>query len=102
MKYLKENNYIILETNFYCYFGEIDIIARNNGYLVFIEVKYRKSRSMGLPEEAVTYSKQRRIYKSAEYFLYKNRISMNIPCRFDVVAIMNKEIVLYKNAFGGF
>ena len=66
--YLKKKGYQILEANFRCRFGEIDLIARDGGYLVFIEVKYRSSPT-GDSLEAVNRRKQRKIIRVAEYYL---------------------------------
>lgn len=100
-KYLEEMGYKIICRNFYTYFGEVDIIARDGDTMAFIEVKYRAGSQMGIPEEAVDIKKQKRIYKSAQYYMYKYFGGANIPCRFDVVAIFKNQIRLYKNAFGG-
>lgn len=100
-QFLKEQGYEILEENFYSHFGEIDLIARDDRYLVFVEVKYRKSAAGGYPSEAVNTGKQKRIYRTAEYYLYKKGIAADTPCRFDVVSIRENEITLIKNAFGG-
>ena len=89
-QYLKENNYKILERNFYCRQGEIDIIARENKEIVFIEVKTRSNKNFGEPSEAVTTYKQKHIYKSAKYFLYKNRLINNF-IRFDVIEVFIKD-----------
>ncbi len=99
--YLKGLGYEILSMNFYCSFGEIDIVARDKGEMVFAEVKYRSSLRSGLPEEAVNIKKQGRIYKSAVYYMYKNHISESAPCRFDVIALEGNVVRHYKNAFGG-
>lgn len=101
-RYLKGLGYEILEKNFYSYAGEIDIIARDKEYLVFVEVKYRRSLSQGYAAEAVNVRKQQKIYHAARYYLYKNGFSDRTPCRFDVVAIQGDAITLLKNAFGGF
>ena len=98
-KYLTEHGYVILEQNFYTRHGEIDIIAMNQNYLVFIEVKYRTSSKIGTPEEAVTQRKQNSIIHAAKYYLYRHGISFDTPCRFDVIVILNDNITLYKNAF---
>lgn len=100
-EYLKGKGYRILEINFYSRFGEIDIIAMDGDYLVFLEVKYRKSASAGYPAEAVGKEKQERIYRAAQYYLYKRGLPSDTPCRFDVAAIRGDEITLIKNAFGG-
>ena len=97
--FLENSGYRILETNFYCRAGEIDIIAENDGYLCFIEVKYRESEANGFPEEAVDIRKARRITRSAIYYMTRHGIPDDHPCRFDVVAILGKNIEVIKNAF---
>lgn len=97
--YLVEQGYKILEMNYRCRSGEIDIIARDREYLVFIEVKYRYSAAGGLPEEAVDWKKQKRISRVASYYCMKHGISEAMPCRFDVVAFLKDEIHLIQNAF---
>lgn len=99
-KYLSGIGYQILARNFYTRTGEIDLVAQEGGYLVFIEVKYRKNQIFGYPEEAVTLSKQRKIIRTARYYMLKNGYTETTPCRFDVVAITGNEIRLVKNAFG--
>ncbi|MDR0399225.1 YraN family protein [Candidatus Endomicrobiellum devescovinae] len=95
--YLKRLKYKILDTNFKTRFGEIDIIAKQDDTIVFIEVKYRKSSFSGTPQESVTYSKQQKIIKSAIVYLKQNNIKNNI--RFDVVGVLDKDIELIKSAF---
>lgn len=89
-EYLEKNRYKILEKNFYCRQGEIDIIAKDKKEVVFIEVKTRTSSKFGKPSEAVTTTKQERMCKSAKYFLYKTNQS-NMPVRFDVVEVLIKN-----------
>ncbi len=98
-EYLQSRGYFILCRNFRCRQGEIDLIAREGGYLVFIEVKYRKSAGNGRPEEAVTLEKQRVISRTADYYRLRQGYGEETCCRFDVVAILGEEITLYKNAF---
>ena len=95
---LKTHGYQILEKNFRCRMGEIDIIARDGEYLVFCEVKYRKGAAMGHPSEAVGVRKQRVISKCAAWYLAKNGMD-GTACRFDVVSIEGRDITLIKNAF---
>ena len=90
--YLTEKGYEILEYNYRCRLGEIDIIARDGDYLVFCEVKYRADDRKGTPAEAVDYAKQRVISKSALYYMTVNGID-EIPCRFDVVSIEDDRII---------
>ena len=86
--YLKEKGYRPL--------GEIDLIAEESGYLVFIEVKYRRTSRLGTGEEAVNTKKQRRILGAARWYLMEHGMHL---CRFDVAAINGTEITLIRNAF---
>lgn len=98
--FLLSNNVKILERNFrYHKMGEIDIIGRDKEYLVFFEVKYRKSDSRGNASMAVNYSKQRQISKTALGYITLKRLSLNTPFRFDVIAIDGDKIEWIKNAF---
>ena len=98
-EYLCQKGYEILDMNFYGRFGEIDIIARDSGTLVFAEVKYRKSERLGNPLEAVDTRKQKKICQTALYYLAKHHISDRVPCRFDVIGITGEEITHIENAF---
>jgi putative endonuclease len=100
--YLTKKGYRIVEANFWCRTGEIDLIAKDGNYLVFIEVKYRKDSEKGTPLEAVDFRKIKNITRVSRYYLYKNQISEDQPCRFDVVSIMGKEITLIQNAFDAY
>ncbi len=84
--YLERQRYRILERNFRCKGGEIDIVARDGKVLVFVEVKTRKTVSYGLPQLAVTLFKQRQISKAALTWLAKKR-ELDSCARFDVIAI---------------
>ncbi len=100
--YLKKNGYRIIETNFRCAIGEIDIIAREKDELVFLEVKTRRSEDLGFPEQAVGIKKQKKMSQLALWYLqYKN--IKNTNSRFDVLAVImlpsGNEIKLIKNAF---
>lgn len=90
----------ILERNYRCKKGEIDLIARENGTYVFLEVKYRKGDGCGHPAEAVDEKKQKRISGSALWYLAR-RGALEAPCRFDVIAVDGEEgrICWYRNAF---
>lgn len=98
-EYLKRHGYEIMEYNFRCRMGEIDIVARDGEYLVFLEVKYRESESRGNPLEAVNRKKQRIISRVAAYYCLTHGYDETTPCRFDVVAILGEDTVLLKNAF---
>ena len=97
--YLVNQGYEIIERNFRCKTGEIDIIAKDGEYIVFVEVKYRRDRMCGAPIEAVDFVKQRKISKVAAYYLMKRDYGFENPIRFDVVGILGEDIKLIKNAF---
>lgn len=101
-RFLKEKGYKLLERNYRCRAGEIDIVAMQGNDLIFVEVKARSSRVFGDPVEAVTPRKQRQISKAALCYLEKHRYCG--AARFDVVAILMHsrnapEIELVQNAF---
>lgn len=88
--YLSQQGYRVIERNFSCRAGEIDIIAIHGDTVVFIEVKTRSSERFGMPSEAVSTTKQRRIVKTALFYLQKNRLLDNMS-RFDVIEIITDE-----------
>ncbi|MDO4519516.1 MAG: YraN family protein [Eubacteriales bacterium] len=98
-EFLQKNGYRIMERNFRCKIGEIDLIARDGRYLVFIEVKYRTSESQGNALEAVNWRKQEIIRKVALFYLIRFGWPLDTPCRFDVVGITGEQVQLIKNAF---
>lgn len=85
-KYLEQNGYKILDRNFSCKRGEIDIIALEKEEIVFIEIKSRTNKEYGLPREAVTKQKINHILKTAEYYLYVRKLE-KLPVRIDVIEI---------------
>lgn len=93
IEYLEQSGYQILEKNYRTRAGEIDCIAKHKDILVFIEIKTRRSRQFGLPQEAVSIAKQRKIIKSAKIYLQHKSYNQNlsIPIRFDVLAITLRE-----------
>lgn len=97
--YLRKKGYDIYTMNFRCKIGEIDIIAKDAEYLVFCEVKYRTTVNYGYPEEAVNYRKQNRIRQVSRYYMLTNNIDINTPVRYDVIAILGKELKHIRNAF---
>lgn len=100
-EYLNELGYKIMEYNYNCRIGEVDLIAWDGDYLVFVEVKYRTDSRMGMPQEAVSAAKQRTIAMVASYYMMHNNIPDITPVRFDVVAILGNECSLIQNAFEG-
>lgn len=88
--FLKEHGYEILEKNYQCKLGEIDVIARRGGRLAFIEIKTRTSAQFGVPQEAVDLKKQEKIFKVAQWYIKEKKL-VKSPVAFDVVAILWKE-----------
>ena len=86
-EYLKKRKYNIVDHNFRCRLGEIDIIARKNKAFRFIEVKYRRSSDYGLPQDSVVRRKQRRIRNAAVIWLKNRYLPLDSEIHFDVLAI---------------
>ena len=90
VKYLENIRYKILERNFMCRQGEIDVIALDKDYIVFIEIKSRTNTDYGLPSESVTKKKIEHILKVAKYYLYiRNLEHQNV--RIDAIEVYIKE-----------
>ena len=101
--YLKKKKYRIVGMNYACRFGEIDVIAENRDYLVFVEVKRRKNADFAAAREFVTAAKQRRVILAAEQYLAANPTEKQ-P-RFDVIEVYDGDGQKYyvnhiENAFG--
>lgn len=97
--YLEKNNYKVLYQNYRTKFGEIDLIAQNENYLCFIEVKYRDKESLASGLYAVDKAKQKTIYNVAKMYMLENKIDDDTACRFDVVSVDGSDVKLIKNAF---
>ena len=89
-EHLKNLGYNIIERNFSCRQGEIDIIALDKGYLVFIEIKSRTSNEFGLPSESVTKRKMEHLIKAIKYYLYIRNLE-NENIRIDVIEVYAKK-----------
>lgn len=100
---LVSEGYRILERNYACRSGEVDIIAEDTGHICFVEVKTRSPKAWNSPESAVTPEKQGRIIRAATYYMAGFRVQA--PTRFDIVSVLTDEnnqiirIDLKKNAF---
>jgi putative endonuclease len=103
-RHLEKAGYRIRARNVRTKVGEIDLIAEEDGVLCFIEVKGRRGLGFGLPEEAVTLEKQRRIFRAAEAYLQRERLR-DTSCRFDVVSILDQDeagrVEILRDAFRG-
>jgi len=100
--FLRERGYHVLEHNFRCRGGEIDLIALDGSTLVFVEVKLRRTLSRGAPIEAVTPLKQARVQRAAQkYLAFSGRVFERI--RFDVISVLRTsartEVTHLKAAF---
>lgn len=98
-RYLQEHGYIILEKNYRCAFGEIDVIAQKDNLYVFVEVKTRYSKKYGLPQAAVN-KKKRVTLQKVGWFYLKSHAQKNVKIRFDCVAIILDKVsgnILYFN-----
>lgn len=98
-EYLQKEGMKILQKNFRCRQGEVDLIGLHKGCLVFVEVKYRKSSRSGMPEEAVGEAKQRKICRTSDYYRMKHPEFGRCQIRYDVLALLGDEIRWHQNAF---
>jgi putative endonuclease len=102
VQYLRQHGYQILERNYRCRFGEIDLIARDGKVLAFVEVKTRRSLKYGPAAAAVTREKQRHLIKASQVYLMQMKKADEL-CRFDVVTVamdaQQSYIELIKDAF---
>ena len=101
-KKLKAAGYGILDRNFRTHFGEIDLVAEENGIVCFVEVKGKKGPRFGAPAEAVTFEKRRRIARAARVYVLQRRLG-EARCRFDVVSIVESpegdRVEIFRGAF---
>ena len=105
VNHLRRQGYQIVERNFSCKLGEVDIIAVKDEYLVFCEVKSRMSADFGGAIAAVNYNKQQKLVRLANYYYHFRGEHSKKTCRFDVIAVQyhadgKPEIVHLENAFG--
>lgn len=98
--YLLKKHYKIIERNFSCRQGEIDIIAKDKDEIVFIEVKTRTNKRYGEPIDAITYYKKKHIIKSIKYYLYIKNLE-NAFVRIDVIEVYQKKDGFFVNHIKG-
>lgn len=102
--YLVGIGYTIIENNYRCKIGEIDIIAKDNEYITFVEVKTRCGNLYGYPSESITRTKQHKIYKTALQYVQLKKLYYS-DLRFDVIEVIINQnnfkpsVKLIKNAF---
>lgn len=103
--FLRKRGYEILDRNFRCPLGEIDLIAKEAGEIVFVEVKSRSGTSFGFPEEQIPWKKRRKLLRLAEFYLKRRR--REEAARIDIVTVLFGEkgsileIGVVQNAIGG-
>jgi len=87
LTFLQDHGLRLVEKNFQCKGGELDLIMREGEALVFVEVRGRSGSRFGSAEESVTLTKQRRVRRAAALYLLQHPELSDLPCRFDVVAV---------------
>ena len=90
-QHIRQQGWQLIERNFFCKGGELDIIIRKGNVLAFVEVKYRKHHTMGGAIASLSYTKQRHLIHSAKVFLQRYPSLSNLDCRFDLVAISSSD-----------
>ncbi len=95
--HLQEQGMVIVTRNWCCRAGEVDIVAMDGSTLVFVEVRSRTGTRYGAPEETLSRSKLRRLWRAAH--LYLGALTPPFPVRFDVVAVSPDDIRHIRNAF---
>lgn len=102
-KFLQQQGLVLQQKNFRCKAGEIDLIMRDQQYLVFIEVRLRSNRHFSSAVESVTWQKQQKITRAAQIYLLKHNLLDKVRCRFDVVTFdhLSGQPQWIKDAFAG-
>ncbi|HLR91170.1 MAG TPA: YraN family protein [Balneolaceae bacterium] len=101
--YLEAKGWLIFDRNYRFEKAELDIVATDRNYIIFVEVKTRSNTYFGRPEEYVTPIKKRNLKKAAEAWIYERKMETAV-CRFDIISIVQQdkgapEITHYKDAF---
>jgi len=86
-RYLQDQGLTLVDQNYRCKYGEIDLIMRDKQTTVFVEVRYRKSHHFGSGAESVNYHKQRKLLATASHYLQNDLKAAKRPCRFDVISL---------------
>lgn len=102
-EYLAQRQLVLVERNYRCAFGEIDLIMRDRDCLVFVEVKQRKNALYGSPLEMISAKKQQKLRRTAEHYISHHKISSHQAMRFDAVGITTggatESVQWVQNAF---
>lgn len=97
--FLLARGFSLLERNFLCKVGEIDLLMRDGNCLVFVEVRFRKNANFGSALETVNHSKQKKLIAAAQFYLSRNPLPAGATVRFDVIGITGDDIQWVVNAF---
>ncbi len=100
VKYLETKGFLILQRNYRNKIGEIDIIAKKNNKISFVEVKFRENTAFGDAAEAANARKLQKIYRIAQWYLLEHPEFQNEEFQFDVLAITGNQIRYYENCYG--
>lgn len=95
----RSHRFDVVDRNWRCSLGEIDLVARRGGLLVVVEVKTRRTDAFGVPALAVTIAKQRRLRRLAARWLAEHRVGRRIEVRFDVASVVGDDVTIYERAF---
>ena len=102
-EFLSKHELIIVDKNFSCRFGEIDLVATERDFLVFVEVRYRKQEHFMSAAESIDRNKINKLISASQFYLSKNRKLQNMQCRFDFIGITGElakpRIEWVKDAF---
>ena len=103
LRYLKKQGLHLIQKNYRCSAGEIDLIMRDKCILIFVEVRFRDGEDFGLAVETVDRRKQLKVLRAAQHYLLLHKIYDSLQCRFDVIGITKKnsevEFSWLRNAF---
>jgi putative endonuclease len=95
----RRRGYGVLDRNWRCSTGEIDLVARRDHLLVVVEVKTRRTDAYGVPALAVTAAKQQRLRRLAARWLAEHRVGRRVDVRFDVASVVGDVVTVYERAF---
>ena len=102
-QYLEKQGLKLLDRNYHCRFGELDLVMQHNDHLVIIEVRYRRNTDFGSGAESITANKQSKLIKTASLYLQRHAKLAKYPVRFDVISMSGKlnniDINWIENAF---
>lgn len=99
LRLLQARGLVLVERNFRCRLGEIDLVMRDGQATVFVEVRFRADGRHGSAAETVSRAKQQRLAAAARFYLQRRPAAARGPCRFDVVAITGTELEWLRGAF---